>query len=176
MNILIYRYTNLLNGKVYVGKTAYTLAHRCGSHLSEARLGCRRPFHTALRKYGIDNFKIEVIDKANDSELAAFKEIFHIALNESKVPYGYNVTDGGEGAIGRVFTEEHKARISAASLGKPKSLEHRATMSAQRRGVRRGPPSPETKAKIAATLAGRPHSAERIERIRLGRWPQLEAK
>lgn len=176
MDILIYRYTNLLNGKIYIGKTAYTMAHRAGQHSSEARLGCRRPFHAALRKYGIENFKVEVIDKANDSELAAFKETFHIALNESKVPCGYNVTDGGEGAIGRVFTEEHKARLSAASLGKPKSLAHRATMSAQRRGVRRGPCSLATKAKIAATLAGRPHSAERIEHIRLGRWPQLEAK
>lgn len=168
MNILIYRYTNLLNGKVYVGKTAYTLAHRGGSHLSEARLGCRRPFHAALRKYGIENFRIEVIDKANDPELAAFKETFHIALNGSKVPHGYNVTDGGEGAVGRVFTDEHKARLSQAGLGRTWSAERKAAWSAQQSGKKRKPCAAATKTKIAKSLKNRRHSLERIQHIKEG--------
>jgi group I intron endonuclease len=168
MVVLIYRFVNTANGKVYVGKTSYTLAHRKGQHISEARLGCRRPIHSALRKYSISGFRLEVIDKADTEELGNFKEKFHILLNGCKVPKGYNVTDGGEGAVGRVLSSEHRRKISEALKGKRMSPEACKHFSEIRRGKKHSPCPIATKEKISRALKGRPHSTKRIQNIRLG--------
>lgn len=89
----IYLITNLVNGKQYVGKTKYTLAHRFTQH-------CTRDYHTylhnAIKKYGRENFKIEEICKTDDEhwrELETFYiKFYHTHYTEG----GYNVSWGGD--------------------------------------------------------------------------------
>jgi group I intron endonuclease len=174
-SILIYRFTNLTNGKIYIGKTSKSLAHRRASHVSEAGLGCKRPFHAALRKYGVSGFCVEVIDRADDAVMGALKEQFHIFLNDCKVPRGYNLTDGGEGAVGRILSKEHREKLRIAALGRIMSPESRRKMSIAKVG-KRHTCSLKTSAKITATLKGRPHSKERIDNIKRGvaKWRQTQ--
>ena len=61
---------------------------------------------------------------------------------------------------------EHRARISAAHLGKKLSLEHCAKLSAANLGKKNGPPSSKTRAKIAAAHLGKPHTPETRAKIR----------
>lgn len=94
---LIYKITNTINSKVYVGKTNYTLEKRFKYHLRD-RLKpnfLKRPLYRAFQKYGIENFTIELLCECLESE-ADEKEIFWISYYDS-YKNGYNATVGGQG-------------------------------------------------------------------------------
>lgn len=56
--MIIYKVTNKINGKVYIGKTKYTLNDRKSQHFSECKLyNTHNKFHNALRKYERRNFE-----------------------------------------------------------------------------------------------------------------------
>lgn len=95
---VIYKVTNKINGKIYIGKT-YDFEKRKREHILDKN--CDIPFHRALKKYGLENFEWEIIDSANSNEEIIRKEIYWIkALNTCvnfKDSNGYNITLGGEG-------------------------------------------------------------------------------
>jgi len=105
--MLIYRVTNTVNGKVYIGKWIHpTVDRRWRLHKSAAKSGSPYYFHRAIRKYGSDAFKVEVIDKTETSEELSEMEKRYIALYHSNDPSkGYNMTEGGEGTQGYTPTE-----------------------------------------------------------------------
>lgn len=89
----IYLITNLINGKQYVGKTKYSLAHRWSQH-------CNRNYntylHNAIVKYGKDNFKIEELCRCPDDKWAEL-EIYYIAKYHTHYTEGgYNISRGGD--------------------------------------------------------------------------------
>ena len=63
--------------------------------------------------------------------------------------------------LGRKFTPEEKAAVTAGKLGKPRSEETKAKLSAYRTGLKTGPHSEETKAKISASNIGK-HSKPKV--------------
>ena len=65
---IIYKVTNLQNGKVYIGQTIRTLNQRRTQHIYDARNSCSFYFHNAIRKYGEDSFVWEQIDSAETAE------------------------------------------------------------------------------------------------------------
>ena len=100
----IYIIKNHINNKVYVGKTSDSIEHRFREHKSAAykidystyEYSINTKFYRAIRKYGIDNFYIELLDKVEVDELEQ-KEIEYIAKYDSYYN-GYNSTLGGDGA------------------------------------------------------------------------------
>lgn len=114
---LIYKVTNKVNGKVYIGLTNSTLAQRKNKHLNEAEIGKGFYFHNALRKYGKENFTWEVVEDNIPDENLGERELYWISrFNSFKT--GYNQTEGGEGCPGRVMTKETRKRIGIANKGK----------------------------------------------------------
>ena len=115
----IYKVTNKVNGKVYIGKTLdSSIAERFKEHIKEAKVKqYNRPFHLALNKYGAENFIIEEIEQAPANELSK-REIYWISFYHSyihdPVSNGYNATKGGEGSLeydyGKVIAEYHKTQ------------------------------------------------------------------
>lgn len=99
---IIYRITNLINGKQYIGKTINTITERWNKHCYEAftpqNKGYNFLIHKAIRKYGKDNFIIEEIYSCEDSELNEKEQDF-IQKYNTLLPNGYNMTLGGEGSI-----------------------------------------------------------------------------
>lgn len=93
----IYKITNALNGKVYIGKTSYNLKKRFEEHCkdSQRRKNEIRPLYRAMNKYGIENFYIELIEEC-PAELENEREIYWIDFYES-YEEGYNATLGGDG-------------------------------------------------------------------------------
>lgn len=135
----VYVATNDYNGKLYVGKTEGPLKKRMGEHKRAARARTRiadSVFHRAIAKYGIGAFSVIVLGTASTPEELAELEKHFIRVLKTKVPYGYNLTDGGEGLRGYVPTAETRARLSASSkgrrgrLGIPQDVEARANISA----------------------------------------------
>lgn len=100
--MLVYRVTNTVNGKVYIGKWSHSTPDlRWRLHKSAAKRGSPYYFHRAIRKYGLDAFT-EVIHRAKTPEELSAMETFFIVLHQSHVPVnGYNnMTLGGEGRLG----------------------------------------------------------------------------
>ena len=68
-----------------------------------------QPFANAIKKYGWDNMKHQIVARYLSEEEALDMERLLIFLYQSKVGQkGYNCTDGGEGAVGRIASEEEK--------------------------------------------------------------------
>ena len=94
----IYKITNDINSKVYVGKTLHsTIEERFKEHQLDSlkRTYEKRPLYSAMRKYGIEHFKIELIGEYPDNLLNEM-EIYWIAYYHG-YDEGYNATKGGDG-------------------------------------------------------------------------------
>lgn len=91
----LYTIVNLTNGKEYIGKTYDSIDRRFKQHISKAKSGSNSPIHKAFRKYGVDNFKIYLLDNYPESILEQ-EEVKAIQLYET-FTNGYNATLGGDG-------------------------------------------------------------------------------
>lgn len=96
--MIIYKATNKINGKSYIGQTRHSLEHRKRLHLSKARQGLDTHFYQAIRKYGEDNFEWDIICSAKDKQTLNELETFYITKYDS-IKNGYNMVDGGDNNI-----------------------------------------------------------------------------
>lgn len=108
--MIVYKATNLLNNKVYVGYTTKTLPERIAAHLNKANCLTQKTytqaFKLALRKYGKDNFVWEELATCANKEEACLLEQKFIKELNSITPNGYNMTLGGEGGIPNQLVRE----------------------------------------------------------------------
>ena len=95
----IYKITNLINEKKYIGKTLISLDFRWKQHEKEAlrERSKNRPLYRAIRKYGIENFKIELLEECTSKDLSQ-RECYWIDYYQT-FSKGYNATLGGDGKI-----------------------------------------------------------------------------
>lgn len=91
----IYKATNKINGKIYIGQTV-DFEKRKKEHELDRR-NKNSIFHRAIDKYGIENFEWEIIDSFNSKYGSDYLERFYIELYKSYKPNGYNMTKGGDG-------------------------------------------------------------------------------
>jgi len=108
--MVIYKTINLINNIIYVGQDSKNNPQYLGSGLYILR---------AIKKYGKENFKKEILCECNSKEELDQKEIYWIKNLNSKVPNGYNFTDGGGGTLGdhRPKSEEHNRKNRESQLG-----------------------------------------------------------
>ena len=102
----IYKITNIINNKCYIGQTVRSIDIRWKRHVNDA-MSNRLNTHLAraIRKYGSDNFIIETIDTANTQEELTQKEYYWIKeLNTCKD--GYNETESPYKSGGNTY--QHK--------------------------------------------------------------------
>ncbi len=108
---IIYKTTNLINGKIYPGQTTKN---------DPTYLGSGVYFKRAVNKYGRENFKREIICSCSNQKELDLKEIYYIAYYKELVGAEnmYNITNGGGGTSGYVLSEEQKRKISGCLKGK----------------------------------------------------------
>ena len=102
------------NGKHYIGLTTTSIERRTNEHKICAKNGDTRCLYNALRKYDmVDTFELIEIDTADTIGELCEKEIGYIIEYNSYYMNGngYNMTHGGEGTNGYVFTEEDKQKM-----------------------------------------------------------------
>lgn len=91
----IYQIINDINNKIYIGKTEFSIDKRFKEHCSDAfkERNEKRPLYSAMRKYGIEHFHIELIEETDNPEE---REKYWIEQKQS-FKKGYNATLGGDG-------------------------------------------------------------------------------
>ena len=91
----IYKITNTINGKMYIGKTELTIEKRFQQHCKDSQRDkmSNRPLYKAMRKYGVEFFSIEEIEETDSPEE---REIYWIQFYGT-FKNGYNATMGGDG-------------------------------------------------------------------------------
>lgn len=97
--MLIYKITDKINGKIYIGQTIASLKRRWSGHIHRSKK-INTPLYNAIKKYGKDNFTIEEIDGANSQSELNYKEWLLIHKFNSLWPNGYNMMEGG-GSVGK---------------------------------------------------------------------------
>lgn len=107
--MVIYKFTNIITGKCYIGQTIQDPDHRRLEHLNTKRLQkSTTHFHNAIKKYGGDAFEFEILDHASSiSELNDLEE-YYIAKYNS-IEFGYNLASGGNNKT------HHKSTIKKMS-------------------------------------------------------------
>lgn len=95
----IYKITNQLNNKVYIGQSI-NIKKRFNCHIWEAFNEKQIPYNyainRAIRKYGIKNFELEVIEECKKEELDEKEKYWIKYYNSNNPNYGYNMTEGGD--------------------------------------------------------------------------------
>ena len=197
----LYKITNLVNGKVYIGQTWGSIETRFLNHKRRdvAKGGCVK-LGNAFKKYGDGSFFVEAVGSVGSQELADYLERAMI-VEHGSIQNGYNLRGGG--SHGR-HSEETKALLSNLRVGRPspmkgrkRSAESCAKMSLSHMGLKasddarakmsrakKGRPPPNkgqprleaTKAKIALAQTGKKASDETRARMRLSRLRWLSER
>lgn len=129
----VYVITNIVNGKRYVGQTISSIKSRWRQHKHEAKSGSRYAIHAAIRKYGPENFTITCLERINGGKPELnFAERKHIAENQSLSPFGYNLTEGGEGVD---FTPEVRAKHLASVRNRSQEWQENTVKAARARAT-----------------------------------------
>ena len=170
MHGTIYLLTNSVNGKRYIGQTTKASEIRFKEHVWFARANFPGILNSAIRKHGEKAFTVKCLCECDSQEELDKKEIFYIAELKTRIPEGYNMTDGGrigtpgwkpsnktrqnisKGRVGIPCTEETKAKISKANKGRQISTETRRKLSIAALGRL---PSEETKRKMSEASSKR---------------------
>lgn len=158
----IYKITNLINGKTYIGQHKY-------KDLNDSYMGSGKLLWRAYRKYGIENFKKEIICKnVQYKETIDDMERFYIKKEREQNPFGcYNILDGGEGHSGPLSDETRKkmSKVRKGKKHRPLSEETRKKISEAHRGKKREPFSEEHKRKLSEAHKGKYHSEEEKKKM-----------
>ena len=111
MDGVIYKITNKINGKIYIGQTIQTAQARFYKHAKSNSLLGRD-----IQKYGKNNFVVEIVEKWEDRDTLNEREKFWIKKLNCKVPNGYNIAKGGVSGRGeaaarnRIWLQEIQKR------------------------------------------------------------------
>lgn len=114
MYFFIYLTTNLINNKQYVG-------FHSTNNINDGYLGSGKILRKSIKKYGQKNFKREILEFCN-SENWQDKEIKWIFKLNTLQPIGYNITEGGQGSLGRKLSKESIKKISESKKGQLRGI------------------------------------------------------
>jgi len=166
----IYKITNIINNKIYIGLTKFLAKQRFNQHLNSknSKVNKNCYLHKSVRKYGESNFKIETIVEGNFNKFLLIElEKHYIRLYNSYQktnPNGYNLTTGGEGGENKIVSIETRLKQSIAM--KNSNYRHsKETIEKSKISRSWYKPSEETKIKIGLANKGKIISKESRDKI-----------
>ena len=116
--MIVYKITNKITGKSYIGQTVSSLSKRWSDHNSSKK-NCTY-LKRSIEKYGKNAFQIKILVRCNNIEEMNHREQYYIKLFNTLAPNGYNLESGGNN---KRLHEETKLKMR-----KPKSEEHKKNM------------------------------------------------
>lgn len=157
--VAIYKITNALNGKMYIGQTVSPEKRR--HQHNGATSGCKA-LRAAIAKHGKENFSFDILCWCPDKNYANYVEQELIKAHDTR-RVGYNICIGGEGLgsgadnpiYGIPLSDDHKTKVSVALRGKKKSPEHAAKVAASWIGRKH---TEQARANMSAAHVGHTHT------------------
>lgn len=150
------------NDKRYVGITRTSPQRRWGNG---ANYGTCPLVDRAIKKYGWENIRHEVVDTAVTKDEAERKERYYISLFRSNLPeYGYNILPGGDVAT-NPLTDEMRHKLGNGQRGKPRTDEEKAKIS---EGVSRTFARPESNGHFGMSHTS--ETREKMSKAHIERW------
>lgn len=146
---LIYKITNKLNNKSYIGQTHKSLEIRWKRHCWQSEYKKNMPICLAIKKYGKENFSVEEITQCSSQKELDEKEIFYVNIFNTFSPHGYNLKAGQARGI---CSEETKKKISESNKGKKVTDETKRKLSDSHKGYK---VKQETKEKLSKINKGK---------------------
>lgn len=154
MEHYIYKITNLINGKFYIGKRSCN-----GDAINDNYMGSGIGISKAIAKYGSNNFKKEILHYCASESDAYKKESEILTIETIKDPLCYNQKCGGIGGMkGMEYSDEYKNRCSQRftgenhpSFGKPRSYETKEKLRIANLGKKKSPCTESRKHKIGVS-------------------------
>lgn len=114
----IYKVTNLINNKVYIGQTSLTICQRWEAHIKKAKMHTNRYLYDAMNHYGYNNFIVESLEECSNESLDE-REKYWIAFYDSTNPdTGYNLTSGGGGGNTWTLNPHKEATLEKSRVSK----------------------------------------------------------
>jgi group I intron endonuclease len=113
----IYCIRCLINHNEYIG-LSFDIENRWSVHISELRgnYHCNNYLQNSWNKYGEENFEFYILEECEKEKLCEL-EMFYIDKLKTKIPNGFNITDGGEGLSGFHHSDETKEKLSIMERG-----------------------------------------------------------
>lgn len=110
----IYLITNIITNKKYIGQVVKHRGYktRFNEHICGVKYANTRLLSNSIKKYGKENFTIELLEDNISENLIDDKEKDYIKKYNTLMPYGYNMTEGGQGVHGYKHTENDKLKIA----------------------------------------------------------------
>ena len=165
--MIIYKATNHINGKIYIGQTIISLTERQGCHKRQSfKNNSPAHFHRAIRKYGFNSFEWKIIDSAKSREELNQKEQYWISFfNSFNGTFGYNCTKGGASiefrdCIKKKISKTQKGRNITAAQSEARSIR----MSGDGNNFYGKKHSEQTKSKISNSRKGKGLGQTHIQR------------
>lgn len=169
---VVYKLTNTITNKMYVGQTTADIDVYMKGVLNKTRFNKARHLDNAIQKYGPSAWVYEVICYANSREELDALEIHYIAaLDTRNTKIGYNICRGGERGPGwkkghnyAAMRSPEERRLTAKKIGDalrgvPKSESHKKALTASRLGEKNHfygkKHSPETLKKMSESAKNR---------------------
>lgn len=118
MKYTVYLRTNLINGKQYVGQTKNFKEREKVWKCFKAKYAGKL-INSARNKYGTDSFETTILKECETQEELNKWEAYYINELNTKVPNGYNLTDGGEGSKGYKMPDEQKEKLKGKHISPP---------------------------------------------------------
>lgn len=160
VNYIIYRHTTP-SGKVYIGQTCKRPNIRW---LNGSGYKYCTKFKNSILKYGWDNIKHEILFE-NLNKISADCIEIDLIYYYKKIGLSLNITDGGEGALGRIPNEETRKKMSIAATGRHLSEETKKKVSLNNgKGMLGKHPSKETLKKMSDSHKGKRLSEETLRK------------
>ena len=161
----IYKATNKINGKTYIGFTTNPKA-RFLSHKYLANQNLNIKFYNAINKYGYDNFQFEIVYQSKDMDHCKNVMETHFILEYDSMNNGYNMKLGGDGTPGLVPWNKGK------KIG-PHTEEYKKKMSQSCKGINTGPRPKYVSDRIKEAFSIKlecPHCGGSFQQGHLTRW------
>lgn len=168
----VYVIENVVNHKRYVGLTTKHVHVRFEQHIKASRKPkCKYAIQRAIQKYGASNFSISILETCNSISTLRESEKRWIAMLNTHIKNGngYNMTSGGDGVLGYIFTDDHRNKMRIAHTGKIFSESHKQNIRYSKLGTKNPMYgkhlSSEHKQKIIQKLIGRHVSIQTRHKI-----------
>ena len=144
----IYKATNLVNIKSYVGIDSYW-PHRKSDHKRNALVyNTKGAFYDAIRKYGWESFEWCILEQHTDYQLALNEAEPRLIMEHGGYTNGYNMTYGGEGCKGRIVSPEVRKSVSERMKVQLRTPESNMLRSEKLKGIKRESFTSEHKQKL----------------------------